>query len=1123
MTKLRIAILMTAWLTLSALPLCAAPTFATRSALSEGRWVKIRVDSTGVYRLPYSLLAEWGFADPSAVSVAGFGSYRCSHTFNAAAGAIPDDLPPVAVSHTADALVFYAEGPHFLSPATSDKEPEEHRNLYGRSSYYFVTDSPLLTSPAIETSTATAPNPTASCHTVRMRQRFYDFHPYGTGAYTFSPDIKANQPAVTHTWHLPAEAENVTYTYKYIGLPATTSQTLPTVEIEGASVTGKSGNGIRGTSNDKIRYVASPLQSYLLAPESESITVSVSDSDNRFDMLAVDHMTFAYTALDDASSLPAIWDFPEKAGAISLTALPAGATVWDVTEPTAPVRLAATSDGDDPSCSIVPYAGRIAIFASAASLPVPAFEGEVPNQNLHALDGIELLIVTPSVFRHEAERLASAHREMQGMTAAVVTQEEMANEFSSGALHPNGLRHMAWMLSGRGLRHLLIMGLGSSSPLAAGEDASTTLGVTFHTEYVDEDRYSSKNNCTDTYYALHADLPADRITSPLIPVAINVGRAPVATVDEASRFVDKCIAYLASPAEAGAPGEVLLFSCLGDENMHLTSMMRQGDAIRSAMPWATVHHGHQSRFANVLSTSIYVSPEMMAYLTDRMSRRPRLINYSGHASAVLIAYDLSLGVNRSISYGSKGVFYIAGCISSIFDKGNKSLGADMVTAACGPIATIGTSREVYMSNNHILNNAYVDAWIAARPGATLGDIFTTSLNSSHAFSSSSTARDQVINNYCYHFLGDPALPAYVPDDKAVITAVDGNPLATDPSDGSVDLPGARYVTLGGEIRGSDGKVDTSFDGVITLSLFAPARTKVMVSPNASDKAAGYKTLSIDDDELLQTIADVKQGRWSMRIMPPLTDSVGVNRIHLSAIADDRRSAAGGSTAFRVTDTGVYDDPEAAGEPLGISISVGSPALCEGEVTTESNPTLHIDITDSGAGLKLCRTAIGGVPAVKIDGRSLPYAINRLHAATPGVWSIDIPTGELADGAHTVTVTACDMAGRRSEAQLGFIVESAPLTAALTASAPLVREGVEFDLKLSSPSASEPQSTLLIRNSAGETVTRIEGVSFPYAWDLRAADGTPVPDGTYRASATLRAGTRYASSNEAQFTIFKKPE
>lgn len=60
--------------------------------------------------------------------------------------------------------------------------------------------------------------------------------------------------------------------------------------------------------------------------------------------------------------------------------------------------------------------------------------GEIPNQNLHALNGIDMVIIVPdrTAFVQQAERLAQVHREKDGLTVEVVKASQIYNEFSSG-------------------------------------------------------------------------------------------------------------------------------------------------------------------------------------------------------------------------------------------------------------------------------------------------------------------------------------------------------------------------------------------------------------------------------------------------------------------------------------------------------------------------------------------------------------------------------------------------------------------------------------------------------------------------------------------------------------------
>ena len=82
--------------------------YASRSVLSEGRWVKLRIDETGIYRLSYDDLRSMGFSDPARVSVHGYGGWPLGEDFSQP---YIDDLPATPVWRGDDYILFYGRGP----------------------------------------------------------------------------------------------------------------------------------------------------------------------------------------------------------------------------------------------------------------------------------------------------------------------------------------------------------------------------------------------------------------------------------------------------------------------------------------------------------------------------------------------------------------------------------------------------------------------------------------------------------------------------------------------------------------------------------------------------------------------------------------------------------------------------------------------------------------------------------------------------------------------------------------------------------------------------------------------------------------------------------------------------
>lgn len=113
--------------------------FASHSLLSSGRWVKVKVEKTGVYRLTSSDLKKMGFSDPSKISVHGYGGWILDEDFSS--GTYLDDIPAVPVWRYGDDVFFYAKGPVKWKYTASKNYFEHTNNPYSDAGYYFITDA----------------------------------------------------------------------------------------------------------------------------------------------------------------------------------------------------------------------------------------------------------------------------------------------------------------------------------------------------------------------------------------------------------------------------------------------------------------------------------------------------------------------------------------------------------------------------------------------------------------------------------------------------------------------------------------------------------------------------------------------------------------------------------------------------------------------------------------------------------------------------------------------------------------------------------------------------------------------------------------------------------------------
>ena len=112
----------------------SAPRYTDNSVLSSGRWVKIRVAESGVYKLTDRSLRSMGFNDPAKVRLFGYGGAVLPETD---LQNIADDLPEQPLWRADGYMLFYADGP--VSWNRTAKGYTHQVNTYSDWGYYFLT------------------------------------------------------------------------------------------------------------------------------------------------------------------------------------------------------------------------------------------------------------------------------------------------------------------------------------------------------------------------------------------------------------------------------------------------------------------------------------------------------------------------------------------------------------------------------------------------------------------------------------------------------------------------------------------------------------------------------------------------------------------------------------------------------------------------------------------------------------------------------------------------------------------------------------------------------------------------------------------------------------------------
>jgi len=231
-------------------------------------------------------------------------------------------------------------------------------------------------------------------------------------------------------------------------------------------------------------------------------------------------------------------------GQFEISNAAANTKIWDVTDPLNVVQqLPSQGTGTFvyPTDIIREY-----IAFNGSLFTSPTLVGRVANQNLHAMQQAEMIIVTNPKFLSEATRLAEFHRTHDGYNVNVATTTQIFNEFSSGSQDVCAIRDFMKMFFDRSVspsdmpRFALLFGdasydnkyrLSNNTNFVTSYESESSLNLT--TTYISDDFFGLMDDSEGLWSPWNSSELMD----------ISVGRLPVKSTVEAEAMVNKIIAY----------------------------------------------------------------------------------------------------------------------------------------------------------------------------------------------------------------------------------------------------------------------------------------------------------------------------------------------------------------------------------------------------------------------------------------------------------------------------------------------------------------------------------------------------------------------------------------------------
>ncbi len=1086
--------------------------YASSSVLASGRWVKVAVPSSGLYRITAAQLRSWGFSSPENVRVYGYGGRRIPDKL--VAENYIDDLPQVQTAVSPSGIVFYAIGPDELQNKSGVLTLRW--SPYTTAGYYFLTENDAPPRAIDTAGVAEASNPACSFTEV-LHHEIDAVAPGNEGPLLVGEDFRLT-PARTFNFATPGRVagEPVSMQSSFVAnTPSAGShleftvngKKLPRIsqdDVPGMQSAAKYQNNRIGISTRSFETDATEA----LAVEVKHVSPSSAVYNAWLNYLTVNY--------ERALELPSDTHTLEWGTESSRLRLGGGAraTVWDVTDP---LEILAMRTGTEGGAAVWTndYTGdrRYAAFTAESALPSPEYVETVACSNLHALSDVDMVIFASPEMQAAAERIARIHRdEPDAMNVVVVDPAAVYNEFASGAADVGALRKFLKMLYDRSperLRYALLMGRETFDHrrLTAEMKKATWPTMPGWVNRNDEESLSGNTGfVTDDFIAMLDD--GSGTSMGIDRLCIAVGRIPATSAAAAASYVDKMEQYLTKSTRSPWRNVVLTLADDGDNSDHVKQT--------ETFVYNLLASPGQQHIVTKVHTDAYdlVNGEYGQARDDMMRRLQEGAmwwSYVGHGSdhsltgEGLITYpDLSSLFLRNLPF-----FYAATCDFMRWD-GPGTSGGEMLLAERngGCIAIICPTRPVIISNNGNLTAAMGRALAQRDENGNFlraGDIYREAKN--NIYVGTGTQRDNSLNRLRYHFGGDPALRLLIPSNTVRIDSIGGVPF--DPYD-MPTLAALQQTVISGHIEDGLGRPVTQFDGTAILELYDAEYSSVTHGNNGGSELV-FENMG---KRLLTVAAPVSGGHFSARVAMPadISDNYRPATLNVYATtADNSRDAVGVTRDLYVygIDEQAAPDTEA---PVIDSYVINHSSFKSGDAVATTAPMVLASVSDN-VGINISSAGVGHQITLTLDSCTTFSDASFFYTphgdGTPG-GTFNYPMPDLEPGLHSLRLRVWDTSGNAAESTIEFFAQAglAPRIFDVYTDANPASTSANFYITHDAPDA-VATVTITVYNMLGSPVwTRTERgrsdmfTSTPVTWDLRDGTGRRVQRGIYLYSATI---------------------
>ncbi len=1109
--------------------------YATTSKLATGKWVKISIPENGMYEITYDELREMGFANPERVNVYGSGGAKISEVMN---GSAIDDLRGVPILRTNNKICFYCNGPISFSISDYNTTPRFTRvfNPYSQVGCYFLSESSHGDMVPAKKAKVTVTN-----YVDMPVSLNYFYHEREMSSVTSSgkemlgEDFSNGQLLVDY--YLPDLADSSLVVQSVIAANATKiSYATGILHSGGVTDTTNYAASISRIYSPSSVYVfynyASPSGMLKLTSPAEHgqyepyLRFSAQETDATINMARLDYFILTYkrrNIIREEDDNQLLMGFAATRGNERFMLPNASPTtvVWNINSTNNPAEIQTTAYNDESGQGLAFYStsattSKYIAFDPAKTLKKILSYEPVENQNLHGMAVPDMLIITDKLFHEQAQRVADLHMAVDGISVAVVDQDKVFNEFSSGTRDAMAYRLLCKMLYDRGagkFKNLLLFGTGTyDNRELMGEHPGTLL-----TYESDNSNYEDYSYTSDDFFGFMDDNSGSNISGEKL--RIGVGRITSGDLEEAKSDVDKLVDYYANPDYGVWRNNTMVMSDSPDLGVY----MFQGEGYKNlidnelgtGMHVTTVHNSQYARSNNepaVADVTRKTATEAKQMINNQLKNGLYFATYVGHAGPISFTKGNNMWITGDVvrtNYSHWPIMSTACCDVAHFDGDSRGIAELMFHKRDGgAIAMLTSSRMVYAGDNDKLNTFFIKAFFnrdsitGALP--TLGEAY---MQSKLGFASSNT------NKLSFFLLGDPGIKINYPISRFNLVEINGSEMA-DPNETAMVRPLMKFDVVA-HVVDAEGNLDTSFNGDATMTLYDKEDLFTTVNSTVGGISVSRK-IYFNRDKLTELTGRVVNGVFNGSVIVPKSPKASNEMVLLRVYAHKDGSdymVNGFSNRVKMLP---YDQHMALNDtqsPVVTNMYINDEQSFAYGATVGTYSMLYITATDD-YGINVQPNSMENSMKLVLDNGKPSYqdVTSYVTSYNEGkTVNIEFPLSNLSEGLHTLTYTVYDMVGNSAERTITFMVgQSGSVELTTDAHPAYLNQSVNFDM--TTDLTSSPEVIVRVTDATGNLVWKKTTTTFPVAWDMRDMQGNKVPAGLYRYFGTYNDGINYGGTS-----------